>query len=449
MRRRSIAALVCAALLPSTVLASDRDPPTLGNEAAMSAGAVVAAGRGVGMAWYNPAGLGANQRARIETSSQAFVLRLHRVDQGIVTALPDGSRARDIKSREIVIIPSATVWAFRVARSVNLAISLFVPSFDEIDMDAYRQGTSSSVTYGQQIRVQHSQRRYQAGPSIGWEITPEVRVGASAFVVYDRVARSSRAWAWGLDHRDQSERFVQTDVSESIRSWGAEVVAGVQWTPTPRLELGLAIRSGQLWIAQSALRTAVATHGGTSVDGSGSGDIDFVALGSGVVRPHDPMALDAGIAVRVARGWIAADGAVAPARPGGDDDGRRARWGLRVGTRMPVGRQLTLGGGVYTSRSAVVVADDFLDFDLDTYGATFGGELRRAVRLGRGERARDLVFTPTAAVRYSLSIGRAGRMRVDLTDLDGAAGDVLITTGAQVTARVHDLALHLGTGVEF
>ena len=207
--------------------AGEGEVPTLGNEAALSAGAVVATGRGVGMAWYNPAGLGANRRARIETSSQAFVLRLHRVDGGVATGLPDGERADDIRSREIVIIPGATVWAFRVADHVSLALALFVPSFDEIDMDARSQAASPEVAHGQQIRVQHSQRRYEAGPSVGWEITPEVRIGASAFVVYDRVARSSRAWAWGLDLNSENERFVQTDVSESVRSWGTELVAGV------------------------------------------------------------------------------------------------------------------------------------------------------------------------------------------------------------------------------
>ncbi len=429
--------------------AGEGDVPTLGNEAALSAGTVVAAGRGVGMAWYNPAGLGANRRARIETSSQAFVLRLRHVDGGVATGLPDGERADDIRSREIVIIPGATVWAFRVADHVSLALALFVPSFDEIDMDARSQAASPEVAHGQQIRVQHSQRRYEAGPSVGWEITPEVRIGASAFVVYDRVARSSRAWAWGLDLGSENERFVQTDVSESVRSWGTELVAGVQWTPTAHLVLGLAVRSGQLWLAQNSEKTAIATHGGTTTGGSQSGDIEFVALDSGVVRPHDPLELDVGFAYRFARGWVALDGVAAPARRGGNDEGRRARWGLRAGTRVAVTQNLVLGGGVYANRSTTVVADDFLDFDLDTYGATFGGELRRPVRLGRDERARTIVFTPTAALRYALSIGHAGRMRFDLTDLDSAAGDVITTTGAPVAARVHDLALHLGTGVEF
>lgn len=444
---RVVAALLT--LAPRVAWAGDGDLPTIGNEAAISAGAVVAAGRGPGMAWYNPAALGANRRAKIETSSQAFVLRLHRVDGGEVTGLPDGERKSDIRSREIVIIPGATVWAFRVADHVSLALSLFVPTFDEIDMDTHRRGTSRRVSYGQQIRVQHNQRRYEAGPSVGWEITPRLRIGASAFVVYDRIARSSRAWAWGLDLGDNNERFVQTDVSESVRSWGTELVGGVQWSPTDHLDLGLSVRSGQLWLAQNSRSTAVATNGGTTSGGGSTGDIEFIALDSGVVRPHDPVELDAGVAYRFTQGWVAIDGVAAPARRGGDDEGRRARWGLRIGTRVQVTPDLVLGGGVYANRSTTVVADDFLDFDLDTYGATAGGTLRRAVRLGRGERARTIVFTPTLAVRYALAIGHAGRMRFDLTNLDSAAGDVLVTTGAPVAARVHDMALHLGTGVDF
>ncbi len=444
----ALVAAATAGLAPTDAVAAGSDVPMLGNEAAISAGAVLAAGRGVGMAWYNPAALGANDRGRIETSSQAFVLRLHRVDQGAVTDLADGPITSDIRSRALVILPGASVWAFRIGDGVSAAVSLFVPTFDEIDMDARTSGSSAAASYSQQARIQHNHRRYEVGPSIGWEIIPEVRIGASAFVVYDRIARSSRMWARGLDNADRSERFVQTDVSESIRSWGTELVAGVQWTATPRLELGLAVRSGQLWVSQRSDRSGVVTDGGEGPMG-GHGDIGFVALGSGISRPRDPLQVDAGIAVRFDRGWVAVDAVAAPGRQGDDDDGRRARWALRAGTRIDVGRRLVLGGGVYLDRSTTVVADDFLDFDLDTYGVTFGGELRRPVRLGRRERSRTIVFTPAVAVRYALSLGSAGRLRVDLTDLDDQDGEVLLTAGAPTDARIHDLTLHIGGGVEF
>ncbi|HWB77503.1 MAG TPA: hypothetical protein VG755_21200, partial [Nannocystaceae bacterium] len=77
------------------------------------------------------------------------------------------------------------------------------------------------------------------------------------------------------------------------------------------------------------------------------------------------------------------------------------------------------------------------------------GELRRPVTLGKHERAHRLVFTTVVGLRYALQVGHAGRMRIDLGDLSDQQSEVLITSGGPASARLHDLALQLGSGLEF
>jgi hypothetical protein len=434
------------------VHAGEGDVPVLGNEAAISGGAVVAAGRSAAMAWANPAGLGANDRARLEASGQVFALRLRRIPGGLRTDLPDGSRSSAMRSREVAVVPSASVLARRLGRYTSAAIALFVPRFDDLDLAVRGEGTTPSVRYGQQIKVVKHARRYHVGPAFGWEIVPELRIGVGAFVVYDKVVQSTSAWARAstLEIPAETQRFVQADLQESARSWGAEVVLGLQWQPVEYLHLGLVFRSPRAWFLQRIDRSAVTTTGGENPEQGGFAELRAVPeLGTSAGRPDDPLQVAAGIAYEWSGGWVSLEGDVRPARRGNGDDGRKMVLNARVGVRAHVGKRFVLGGGLYTDRSPLVVADDFLDFDVDTYGATFGGEMRRAVRLSRREHARRIVFTTAVAVRYGLSVGRAGRLRIDLEDLRETEREVLVTAGDPVPVVMHDLALHLGTGLEF
>lgn len=457
-RRRAIetcaARLWCGAILlavasfAGTARAGD-EQPLLGNEAAMSAGAVVASGSGVGMAWYNPAGLASIRRARVEMSTEAFALRILTVDRGLSTSLPDRVAGRDLSSREVVVVPGASVWAFRITPKATAAISVFVPSFDAIDIAAFDRERNRKVELAQQLGVQHGERRYQVGPSVAWELMPTLRIGISGFVVYDRIARSTRLAAWAFEEEFGTERFVTNEVSESIRSWGGEVVAGMQWSPTGRTSLGFAVRSGPLWLTQRRTTSGIGSQGGTDGAGASRGDLDFIALDTGVVRPRDPIQLDAGVAFRLARATFEIDGVFGPPRPGDIDEARRARLALRAGANVRIGPRLVLAGGVHASRSTTIVADDFLDFEANTWGLALGGQWRRAVHLGEGEHAATLVFTPTFALHYTQSIGTAGRLRVDLTRVDQIDRDVEVIAGAPGAMRRHHLGLHIGSGLEF
>lgn len=447
-----VAALVSSLLCMRTARAGEGDLPMLGNEAAISGGAVVAAGRSAAMAWSNPAGLGANQHAHFEASGQLFMVRLRRIPAGLTTELPDATRSNTMNSRELFVVPSATVIARRLGRRTNAALALFVPSFDEIDLDVRSQGVTPMTRYAQQLKVVRHQRRYHVGPAFGWEVVPELRLGFGAFFIYDKNVQNVSTWARAstLPVPVETERFVQTDLHESVRSWGAELVVGLQWQPLEYLHLGLAFRSPRVWFGHDTDRSAVTTMGGKNPTQGAFADLRAVPeLDTSAGRADDPMQITGAIAYAWKRGWVSFEGELRAPRGGNVDDGRKLVVNARLGVRARVGRRLVLGGGLYTDRSALVVADDFLDFDVDSYGATFGGELRRVVRLARTESARRIVFTTAVAVRYGLSIGRAGRMHIDLSDLSAFDREVLVTTGDPVGVRMHDLALHVGSGLQF
>ncbi len=447
----SIASLVATLALASTAHAGD-DVPTIGNEAAISGGAVVAAGRSAAMAWANPAGLGANQNTRLEASAQMLALQLRKIPGGLRTDLPGDSRSSAIVTRELMVVPSATVFARRIARNVSAALALFVPSYDELELDVRGDGFTGTIRYAHQIKVTRHQRRYHVGPAFGWEITPEVRVGVSGFVVYEREVQSTSAWARAgtSEFPPRTERFVHADLHESARSWGTEFVFGVQWQPVDYLHLGLAVRTPRAWVYQRIDRSAVVTEGGHNPQDGGFSELSAQPeLDTAAGRPDDPMSITAALAYSWTRGWASIEGELRPPRYSPDGDGRRMVLNLRTGVRAEVSRRFLLGGGFYMSRSALSVADDFLEYDVDTYGFTFGGEYRRPVRLSRREAARRLVFVTAVAARYGLSLGKVGRVRIDLADLAASDNAVLVTTGDPVETVTHDLALHVGTGLEF
>lgn len=451
-QRLGLGAGVLVLAWAARVGAQDRDVPVLGGEAAISAGAVAASGRSAAMAWYNPAALGANQRTRLEASGQAFVVRLRRIPGGLTTQLPDASRSTAIRSRELMVVPSATVFARGITKSATGALALFVTSFDDLAIDVRSGGRTDASEYAQQIKVTQQRRRYNFGPSFGFAITSRLRLGLGGFVVYDRSVLSSRAWARAntLGDGPRSEQFIQADVQEAVRSWGAQFVIGVQWDPLDFLHLALVVRSPRVWFFQRTDRSAVSTIGGTNPQSGVFAQTRFLPeLDTGVSRPNDPFQVTAAMAWSWGRSWVAIEGDLAPPRGGGNDEGRRMVLNARLGVRGRITRHVLLGGGVYTDRSPLVVADDFLDFDVDTYGVTFGGELRRPVRLGANERARRLVFRTAVALRYALSVGRAGRMQIDLSELGTLDREVLVTAGDPVAVTLHDLGLHIGSGLEF
>src|SRR5688572_24815439 len=90
--------LVVMAMLPGVARAGNEDSYFQGNEAALFGGAVVAGVSDASSVWYNPAGLGSNERNKLDLSGSAFVLRVRTVDAGLVTELGGDRADNDLRS---------------------------------------------------------------------------------------------------------------------------------------------------------------------------------------------------------------------------------------------------------------------------------------------------------------------------------------------------------------
>ena len=104
---RGLGLAAASAALAWPAAASNPGLTPLGGEAAMS-GAVAAMGRDTGMAFYNPAGLGANRRGQFNMSSTMAVLRYRVIPDAFRVELPGGKSASAELSSLLFIVMSTS-----------------------------------------------------------------------------------------------------------------------------------------------------------------------------------------------------------------------------------------------------------------------------------------------------------------------------------------------------
>ncbi|MBL8974666.1 MAG: hypothetical protein JNK56_28990, partial [Myxococcales bacterium] len=119
----------------------------------------------------------------------------------------------------------------------------------------------------------------------------------------------------------------------------------------------------------------------------------------------------------------------------------------RVGARIRVSETVMMGLGLFTDRTNETAINDFPQFHIDYYGGSLGAELRRPFKLGKTERAKDIVFTTSVAFRYAFGVGSSGAVRFDLTEADNRRLSYRI--GEVHPVQFHVWSGHLGAGLYF
>jgi hypothetical protein len=94
-----------AALLPRSAAAGNTDSFYYSDDAAMTAGAVVATTRDAGAIWYNPAGLGGIRRGQVDLSGTTFAVRFRSVPSALRTFIPGANRTADLKASDFFSAP--------------------------------------------------------------------------------------------------------------------------------------------------------------------------------------------------------------------------------------------------------------------------------------------------------------------------------------------------------
>lgn len=436
MRWLCVVGIVCCA--PSAALAGNDDGVLVGNEAAMTGGAVCAIVGDGSAAWYNPAGIARVDRNAVDVNGSAFVLRIG-VAPGLLSS--ESGNEADGGYVELVSVPSALTLVRDLGGGVHGAFGVFVPRFhSHTDIVGLEEPTADGLTRWQ-LTESVNASEWHIGGALGFRVDPRLRLGVALFAAYRNVFYDA-SFAGGYVAADGTPLAAfAVSGRANLEALGAEIAVGMQWQPIDELHVGLSIVSPGL---NFAARYRVVGFG---VSGSADGTVGFGVEDEGELQPAvgmiSPARVRLGVAYAFDRGWIALEGDFQhPIDDASLGVARSWNWGLRAGTRFFLDPKIALGFGLFTDLSAEPEPNEFGRTRIDFFGGTAGVEIRNEHRLGEGESASTIEFSTTIALRYAVGVGTVGGLRFDPTS-DG----VVETT--RVDTNVHELSLHIGSALFF
>lgn len=465
--RTGIACSACllALVVDAPARAGNLDSFPLGNEAAMTGGAVVAATHDVAATWYNPAGLAAITRTSLDGSGSAIAYRNASFPQAIRVRVPGGGTDGDGRNVSLMSVPASLVIAKQIAPGFAGGVGIFTQRQDEVNASTTPTlaGTTAGgapYAYRMSYGVVQSAATYYAGGALGYRVSERLRIGAGIFAVYTRIG-SFFDFGSTLDvGADRSTGVLER--KGTIELYGARATAGIQWVPTDGWEVGVVARSPVLALAGSQRITGIDQS-------TAPGRTPTLTLSDRDLTPHDvqvaePVRLHAGFARHFPKGWVGMS--VDYQFSQNNSDGTPLFtdvWNAQVGGRGWVLPWLGVGGGLFTDRSNIPVqssrgteidrVDHIGSARINYYGGMFGVEYRRRYAQ-KDERDSDpgmarpkdsgLEFSTTIALRYALGRGTVQGARIEPL----SAGPIDYQPIATDTT-VHELNLHIGSAVYF
>ncbi|MBW2527777.1 MAG: hypothetical protein JRI23_26590 [Deltaproteobacteria bacterium] len=442
----SSAAVVTGLMLPSThARASNGEAVFLGNEAALSGGAVVAWVDDGGAAWYNPAGLASIDRTSVDLSASAFVLRHYVLPDAALTRLPTGPVAADASFTEMVSVPSALTIVRRLAKGVSGALSVYVPHHESpLVKTSYQSDGSVPYQYQWSIAASRTTTRYYAGPAVGWEMAPGLSMGVSAFATYETQAttRNFRSNLVTATSAGPAQAIITFDRRIQSDLFGTAWVLGWRWDISSAWSAGMVLR-GPLWhlggereidFGQSGTQLSPGAAPVASYDAATESEMPDT------LDQMEPARITLGISRRIASGRVALEGGWQSAAAGGGNV-RVPVWNLRAGGAFAVSERFTLGGGLFTDRSPQPPPTALGVSHVDFYGGSLGLQFRSPYEVhGDDEEPAGLIFSTTLAARYAVGLGEIGSLLFDPLQ-------VPVDQPADVT--IHELSLHVGSALDF
>jgi hypothetical protein len=451
----ALAASRCLALALSLsagqALAGNFDSFPLGNEAAMTGGAVHATIRDASALHYNPAGLAGIDRDSVDGSATALALRTGDFPGAVRARGVFGEVAGDAHNTVLLSVPSSLAIAKRLSPAVALGVGVFVPQHDRVDAGAKLEfvvpGFRYSATYG----VIQQSTTYHVAAGLGLVVSPRVRLGLALVGVY-QTTTAFFDFAAGLDRGPPSG--LSTGVVErkaSIDVFALSAIAGLQATPVDGLEVAAVLRLPALAVAGQATLTGFdqATTAGATTLVRASDSLE------GTSPLIEPLRAHVGVARSFQQGYFGVSFERSlPVTSANGQPRFAASWNAQIGGRAWVSENVALGGGVFTDLSATPTAsargaelerlDRVGSARIDYVGLMTGIEVRRRYATDDGQRRKALDFSTTLALRYAHGTGTVqGALIRPLDDAPNA------TTQQATPATAHELNVHIGSALYF
>lgn len=425
----------------------------LGDEAAVAGGAVVATTHDSGAVWYNPAGLGANDRNRLDLTSTAFQLRFERSPEFVEYSAGSLANFNALSTNEIQVVPTALVGMRRFG-SFSAAFGVFVPLQDENDLSNPVRTGDETLGLSVENDLRSAAKRYQLAVAAGWQPHPRFRIGFSLQGVYETSTEYGRAVISLLADSPEEigEAVLFLEANEERVRIALEATLGIQWEIVDHLHLGLVIRSPRIGLYDDDSydellltgyrddRDGMSSFSGVLREETAATEVSFERL-------YSAPRIYLGLGWKDEWGFVGVEADVRTGLPEGGTTGRaRPQFNLRAGFDYQLTPKIALGAGIFTDRSGYALGD-YPTQDVDFYGGTFGLRFDTPVRVIREEddadEYPDLRFTTTLALRYAFGVGdiRGLYLRLDDTGLDAG--------GRVAGIQVHELNLHLGSGLVF
>src|SRR5689334_6656206 len=248
MRRLAFVSCALFALLPAVARAGNDDELLAGNQAAMMGGAVSAFVRDSSAIWYDPAGLGGIERDQVDVSGTVYTLRFYRVPSFIVAT---SGASDDAHVGEFVSIPTQIAYVRALSPGLVLGLGYFVPQATNLVLREQLRVDDDSGQSAWQVAVANASTLHNAAAALGFALAPGVRFGVGLIGSYQAQSQSASVFSTVGPPEQTTAVFSTTAIGTSSRV-GLELTAGLQLDLTPRLALGVAVRSPRLQLMRSS-----------------------------------------------------------------------------------------------------------------------------------------------------------------------------------------------------